>query len=91
MIREATPAQRRSSRRGGARYAVTSVAAAIDACPLAGLFAVYAPAGPSIRVYYCEPLTGRCSCGALSAACAHISATTPLIGRWTERRHRRTQ
>lgn len=41
----------------------------------AGLFAVYTPIASSTRVFYCEPATGRCSCGAPAGSCPHIAAT----------------
>jgi len=53
---------------------------------VAGVFAVYTPAGSSTRVDYCEPATGCCSCGAPSGSCPHIEAATSLAA-WP--RHQR--
>ncbi len=85
----------RDARRGGgvARYHTHPAAPAIP-IPLsvAGLYAVHAPTGQETRVYYCEPATGRCSCGVPSGSCPHIAAAAhcaaaPLVE--VPRRHRR--
>jgi hypothetical protein len=40
----------------------------------AGMFAVHTPVGAFTRVFYCEPTTGRCSCGAPTGPCPHVTA-----------------
>jgi len=70
----------RIARRNGgrARYRVHPAVAAIP-LTVAGFYAVHAPAGGETRVYYCEPASGRCSCGVPSGSCAHIAATISLV------------
>jgi len=84
----------RDARRGGvARYRAHPAASAIPIpLSIAGLYAVHAPTGRETHVYYCEPATGRCSCGAPSGACPHIAAAAqcaaaPLVA--VPRRRRR--
>jgi len=57
---------------GKARYRAHPVVAAIP-LSITGLYAVHVPTGQETRVYYCEPATGRCSCGAPSGSCPHIA------------------
>ena len=65
----------RATRRGGVeRYRVHPVTPVAIPLSVAGLYAVHAPAGQETRVYYCEPATGRCSCGVPSGSCSHIAA-----------------
>jgi len=64
---------------GRTRYRVHPAASAIPIpLSIAGLYAVHAPADRETRVYYCEPASGRCSCGAPSGSCAHIAAAISL-------------
>jgi len=69
----------RDARRSGgrARYRVHPAVAAIP-LSIAGLYSVHAPADRETRVYYCEPASGRCSCGVLSGSCSHIAAAISL-------------
>ncbi len=81
----------RATRRGGvARYRVHPVAPVAIPLSVAGLYAVHVPAGQETRVYYCEPATGRCSCGAPSGSCPHIAAAVELAAAHlsTATRHR---
>ena len=65
----------RATRRSGGvgRYRVHPAAPIAIPLSLTGLYAVHAPASQETRVYYCEPATGRCSCGAPSGSCPHIA------------------
>lgn len=75
------------------RYAVTR-ALTVEPSAVTGLVAVHAPDGDQARVYYCEPQTGRCSCGAPSGPCPHIVAAMAALvrprGRGGLGRRRRT-
>jgi len=70
----------RIARRSGgrARYRAHPAVAVIPLA-VAGLYAVHAPAGRETHLYYCEPATGRCSCGAPSGSCSHIAAAISLV------------
>ena len=57
---------------GRVRYRAHPVVAAIP-LSITGLYAVHVPASQETRVYYCEPATGRCSCGVPSGSCSHIA------------------
>ncbi len=71
----------RDTRRGGvARYRVHPAAATIP-LSVAGLYAVYVPVGQETHVYYCEPATGRCSCGAGADPCPHIAVVRARVAR----------
>jgi len=80
----------RIARRSGgrARYRVHPAIAVIPLI-VAGFYAVHAPGDRETRVYYCEPASGRCSCGGLSGSCSHIAATISLVE--IPRRRRRVQ
>lgn len=68
-------------RRRAAAYRITSAPSiAVQPLPIAGLFAVYTAGDPSTRIDYCEPTTGRCSCGAPSGSCPHIKAAVSMTG-----------
>ncbi len=43
-----------------------------------GVQIVTLPAGGATHVYYCEPASGRCSCGVPSGSCSHIAAAISL-------------
>jgi len=73
---------------GRARYRAHAAVAAIPLA-VAGLYAVHAPSGQETRVYYCEPASGRCSCGVPSGSCAHIAAAISLVE--VPRRRRRDE
>jgi len=77
----------RTPHRGAAPYGTPlPQSGVVHPLSVAGVFAVYTPAGPSTRVDYCEPATGRCSCGDPSGSCPHIKAATSLAA-WP--RHQR--
>ncbi len=66
-------------RRRAAAYRITSAPSiTIQPLPIAGLFAAYTPGSLSTRIDYCEPTTGRCSCGAPSGSCPHIEAAVSM-------------
>jgi hypothetical protein len=72
----------RDTRRGGvARYRVHPVTSLAIPLTVAGLYAVYVPVGQETRIYYCEPATGRCSCGAGAAPCPHIAVVRARVAR----------
>ena len=73
----------RATRRGDgmARYRVHPVPSLAIPLTVAGLYAVHAPVGQETRVYYCEPATGRCSCGAGAAPCPHIAVARARVAR----------
>lgn len=65
---------RKAPQRGGQiRYCTHPVTAAIP-LTLAGLYAVHVvETGGTTQLYYCEPESGRCSCGTTSGFCTHIA------------------
>lgn len=71
-------AHRVSAPWGNGRVPYRSHQPAITSIPLAlaGLYAVYVPepASAMTHIYYCEPATRRCSCGAPTGSCSHIVA-----------------
>lgn len=66
-------------RRGrGAPYTLMR-ATVIEPLLAAGLFAVHVSDGPATHILYCEPATGRCSCGASDGSCPHIASVNNVL------------
>lgn len=68
----------RGRRVRGAPYTLMR-ATVIEPLRAAGLFTVHAADGPATRIFYCEPATGRCSCGAPDGSCPHIASVNAVL------------
>lgn len=66
-------------RHGGVASYRAHPAATATPLTLAGFYAVHSPLGSTTHVYYCEPATGRCSCGADAGSCPHIATVRALV------------
>ena len=68
MRHECTPTRRDVPRGKKVGYRVTALPDSVVRLAGDGLFAVHTSDGRTTRVFYCEPATGRCSCGATSGS-----------------------